>query len=77
VTLKPEHISDFREALAAYARSEEMKREVIKPETHLDLHEYTPEFEQIIRRFKPDATGEDGVLHRPRPAPQPLPVLRE
>jgi single-stranded-DNA-specific exonuclease len=68
VTLKPEHISDFREALAAYARSVEVKREVIKPETHLDLREYTPEFEQLIRRFEPFGIGNPAPVFRIRKA---------
>jgi single-stranded-DNA-specific exonuclease len=68
VTLKPEHISDFREALAAYARTVEVGREVIKPETHLDLREYTPEFEQQIRRFEPFGIGNPAPVFRIRKA---------
>jgi single-stranded DNA-specific DHH superfamily exonuclease len=39
-----------------------------KPETHLDLHEYTTDFEQVIRRFEPFGIGNPSPVFRVRRA---------
>jgi single-stranded-DNA-specific exonuclease len=62
VTIKPEFMDEFRAVLSAYIGSGTVEHQQVKAETHLELSEYSMDFDGAIRAMEPFGNGNPNPL---------------